>query len=677
MMMKIDNNSTSDANRTYFMNKKALRLVLDEPVLFVEDKPAMVRGEVIVHFSHDTTIQGPIELVFEAIQTFFPWSEIMVNRALGGPIESKLQVIELSLLPPNNRGIMPAGVQRFPFEFPIPPTLPPTLNITNRLAIYYRLTATLRKSNEGSSLVDWARRSMSKKKLTDISYLRLVRAIEATPARVMTPPLSASSSSASGASTRGNNNINNSMDVAPYNTLWSQYNNRLSLDEQHDRLMHSLGGRTTDNFSRSLNALTKEHGVRYKLSVDRTAIALGTSVGLEVVLQPTQVRTKVRSIYLSIDEKRTYKMKIPGHHSLSNAPAETRKNVESSKMLLKWAYGYPIPPEDDDLGLDLDFGYSSTSLSSSSSSSCDDDSKDAKKNFTRLGQQYSHNIKHCKTLRQLDQPFLRRPCERSPSQQQQHNQHSSSTLLGKNDTATASISALSAMKPSTTPVPELLDDDGLSSTSTSTGTKDHLLNLKFLDYPINLGEYFEGRFVLPVPPCNGILHASMDHDSISIQHWLRMVVVLEQEGGRMFEIALESPMHMLDCRLVADDERQTLLPPPPSYNADDNDRSIQSTVFWEQRQPITTMAQWGTCNRPCPCQIKQQYKSRGKSAEHSEKGKRLSDSMNSNSSNSNNNNNNSSSSSSSNNDRSTASNAYQLLQLQRIPAWGAPPLYGE
>lgn len=68
------NHPLSTTPRSQFSTKKALRLVLDEPVLFVEDKPAMVRGEVIVHFSHDTTIQGPIELAFEAIQTFYPWS---------------------------------------------------------------------------------------------------------------------------------------------------------------------------------------------------------------------------------------------------------------------------------------------------------------------------------------------------------------------------------------------------------------------------------------------------------------------------------------------------------------------------------------------------------------------------------------------------------------------------
>lgn len=67
-------NSSNSISSAQFPNKKSLRLVLDEPVLFVHDKPAMIRGEVIVHFLHDTPIQGPIELVFEAIQTFYPWS---------------------------------------------------------------------------------------------------------------------------------------------------------------------------------------------------------------------------------------------------------------------------------------------------------------------------------------------------------------------------------------------------------------------------------------------------------------------------------------------------------------------------------------------------------------------------------------------------------------------------
>jgi hypothetical protein len=33
----------------------------------------MIRGEVIVNFTKDTYVQGPIELLFEGIQRFYPW----------------------------------------------------------------------------------------------------------------------------------------------------------------------------------------------------------------------------------------------------------------------------------------------------------------------------------------------------------------------------------------------------------------------------------------------------------------------------------------------------------------------------------------------------------------------------------------------------------------------------
>ncbi|KAI8344650.1 hypothetical protein BC941DRAFT_366144 [Chlamydoabsidia padenii] len=610
------NNNQPHTFKSQFSTKKALRLVLDEPVLYVEDKPAMVRGEVIVHFSYDTTIQGPIELSFEAIQTFYPWAEIMVNRAIGGPIESKLQVIELSLLPPNTQGIMPAGTHRFPFEFPIPPTLPPTIKITNRLAIYYRLTATLRKAHEGTSLADWARRSVTKKKLTDVSHLRLVRAIEATPPRPMTPPPS-SPTETSFPSGTDNNRV-----VIPYQQdLWALYNNRLSLDEQHDQLVHSMGGRTTDNYSRPLDEMDKERGVRFKLSVDRTAVALGTSVGLEVVLQPTRVRTKIRSIYLCLEERRSYKMNIPGRHSsLSDSPAETRRHTETNKMKLKWAYAYPIPPGEGVVG-----------------------STDNKKNITLLGHQYSHDIRECFILRELDQPFYER--QQQPQQPQQQD--------GSQDKRYAATSILSAIKPS-------LATTGSEKKSSSSSPNAGLLDLKLLDHAIELGEYFEGRFVLPVPPCHGMLHPSMDHDSIKIQHWLRMVVILEQEGGNKFEISLQSPAHILDCRLVADDERQTILPPPPSYQLGDDDRSIPSSVFWEQRQPITTLAQWGTCRRPCPCQINQ-YKTKKAATQINRGG-------------GNNNNN--------NNHNGLDTRGHQQQQERPVvaglqPEWGPPPLYTE
>lgn len=55
--------------------REVLRVVLDEPRLYVEESlgSVMVRGEVIVNFSKDTQIQGPIELLFEGIQRFQTW----------------------------------------------------------------------------------------------------------------------------------------------------------------------------------------------------------------------------------------------------------------------------------------------------------------------------------------------------------------------------------------------------------------------------------------------------------------------------------------------------------------------------------------------------------------------------------------------------------------------------
>lgn len=56
-------------------HKDVLRVVLDQPQLYIEEtlNSAMVRGEVIVNFSKDTQIQGPIELVFEGIQRYQIW----------------------------------------------------------------------------------------------------------------------------------------------------------------------------------------------------------------------------------------------------------------------------------------------------------------------------------------------------------------------------------------------------------------------------------------------------------------------------------------------------------------------------------------------------------------------------------------------------------------------------
>lgn len=61
--------------KTNHQNDNVLRVVLDEPRLYLEESlgSVMVRGEVIVNFLKDTPIQGPIELLFEGIQKFETW----------------------------------------------------------------------------------------------------------------------------------------------------------------------------------------------------------------------------------------------------------------------------------------------------------------------------------------------------------------------------------------------------------------------------------------------------------------------------------------------------------------------------------------------------------------------------------------------------------------------------
>ncbi|OBZ81011.1 hypothetical protein A0J61_10940 [Choanephora cucurbitarum] len=134
-----------------------------------------------------------------------------------------------------------------------------------------------------------------------------------------------------------------------------------------------------------------------------------------------------------------------------------------------------------------------------------------------------------------------------------------------------------------------------------------MVNLKELNQPVKLGEYFGGRFVLPVPDCSNILHPSMTHASIKITHWMHLVVTIECNGVE-FDLNLETPARMLDCRLVAvDDEGQTVLPPPPSYVPGDSqsyhENNWSVSTFWEQREPITASSEWGSCI-PCPCEYR-------------------------------------------------------------------------
>ena len=62
----------------------ALSVVLDEPILFLGKSTGtrIIRGEVIVNFTKDTSIQGPITLVFKGIQTYYPWRGKVYYNAL-------------------------------------------------------------------------------------------------------------------------------------------------------------------------------------------------------------------------------------------------------------------------------------------------------------------------------------------------------------------------------------------------------------------------------------------------------------------------------------------------------------------------------------------------------------------------------------------------------------------
>ncbi|KAG0183367.1 hypothetical protein DFQ28_008859 [Apophysomyces sp. BC1034] len=481
-------------------NKKPLSLVLDEPVLYLEDTlgSVMVRGEVIANFTKDTSIQGPIEVLFEGIQRYNPWPEIMRNRPLGNPIETTLQATELSLLPPNSQGVIPAGIHRFPFEFPIPASLPTTISIPNRLDIFYRVTATIRRSQASEKQwIDWALRSVNKRKLTATAHLRLIHAIPSTV-------------------TAGDLDLLRQDPWDLHSQGPAQY--RLSLDEQHDRLAISLAGRSADNLDNSNTE--KTHGVRYRLNVDRTAIALGTRVGVDVMIEPTLSQAKIRSIKLVIAETVDYRMKVPGDHGVEG---ETRRTSEAAHMILKWAYGDP--------------GKSPTTKS-------------------YIHQRRSSDPYICSGYSKIDPPF------------------------------------------------QLYD---LGAGKESAAEEQHggqLINLKELDQSVNVGDYFGGRFLMPVPNCsNSLLHPSMECDAIKIRHWLQLKVAVEC-NNETFELSLESPMRILDCRLVADDERQTILPPPPSYSPMISSRPSSACYsFWEQRQYITMDSIWGSCHL-CPCQAK-------------------------------------------------------------------------
>lgn len=521
-------------------------------------------------------------------------SEIMDNRPFGKPIEIKFHVIELSLLPPNPQGMMPAGIQRFPFEFLLPGVLPVSISIPERLDIFYQLIATLRRSteetrsNSNSHWFDWARIG-KKSKLTATAGLRLVRAIDSTAS------IPASDVQLSEQATNPQQRRSSDSDSYQVGDFFPEEYTGLSLDEQYDRLAYSLAGRSVDNFCRPAHKVP--HGVRYKLGIDRTAIAIGTSLGIEIVLEPQQQDVKIRSILTKITENRHYTLKIPEDYGYSRGKPETRKDTETVAMILKWAYGYPV------------------------------DHEEASKCSKLLSKKY-HRIKKDDIIgTTLEEPS-------SPVHSVSKEKQALKDLFNTSTYATSKDQH------------QLSPEDEFSN---------ELQNLKELDEPVQVGERFEGCFVLPVPTCRHLLRPSMSYDSISITHWLELAVTLEQPDGKHLKVYLETPVRLLDCRLVAaDDERQTLLPPPPSYDGSVK-RLSASDTFWEQRLALTQDSLWGHCN-DCPCKARsQKNNSNAKTQQQQQQQHSLKSSS----------------------PKSSPTSSPSRPPLSASPEWGPPPSYSE
>lgn len=532
------------------------------------------------------------------------------------PIKTNLHRIELSLLPPNGQGMMPPGVQRFPFEFPIPGYLPTTLSIPGRLDIGYTVTATLRRSplggsdNHTSSWLDWTSFS-NKSTLTASVCLQVVRAIESIPSLLgvgflqqqqQQQELPVHFNQHASSASSSNNSSQNRMVLDRYFDLTRRgsvdnllmngdYNTSrpvsLSLDEQHDQLAYSMAGRSINNWNKPVKE--NEAGVRYELGIDRTAIAIGTSLGVHVHLEPQQQDIKIRSITARITETRDYTISVPSNNNSKGSTKDcVCKDTETLTMILKWAYGYPCDDSPrNSSGSDCDNGASKGKMAIQA----------AKQAITALSGKYRH------------------PCIVNNQEERDNT---------PNETQQVPLSDQEGYHS------DMLEKYPLSSSSppdqTDHITQGKLLNLKFLNEKVHVGEYFDGWFVMPVPSCEHMLRPTMAHNSVTISHWLYLDVVLDCSNDKKTrKLTLGTPMRLLDCRLTlgaSDDhtgDKQMILPPPPSYdeavcgsrnksNENNNDKNttvVNSDHFWIQRWPITQDSVWGTtCSTQCPCKAR-------------------------------------------------------------------------
>lgn len=569
----------------------------------------------------------------------------MRGSPTGSPIETKLQVIELSLLPPNTKGIMPAGIQRFPFEFPIPASLPTSVYIKERLEIFYQMSATLRRSSQADhhqhnesavnpiNWIDWARRNTTfKKKYTACSPLRIVRAMESIVSNGLPAPNANTLSTPElvqeeqeEAEPEAITTPTPQQDVLPWNRRGlDAYQG--TYDEQHDQLAFSFAGRSSGNLNQPIHTLNGVQGIRYKIGVDRTAIALGTSIGVELMIEPVCEDAVIKSVVLKVSESRRYAMKVPAGHTWDTKEPETKKTNECTTMVLKWAYGYKVEDEEDESRVH----------------------KQAKSSTTKKGERYlRQRVENSQYLAYFDPP--RPGCPEGK-------QFLNSTFDRSKKKCFGDSSLMHTQE---------------HESSSSAADRD-MLNLKELNQPVKVGEYFGGRFVVPVPDCSNLLHPSMDYESIKMSHWMQLVVTIEC-NGKAFDLLLDSPARILDCRLVADDECQTVLPPPPSYQPGDghlyHENNWSQSTFWEQREPITFVSGWGSCV-PCPCEYKKLKAMNAAAATAAAKKPLINTDINANAAKI-------ASISKNKNNNHTQSTATDSCPSSHLPEWGPPPCYSE
>ncbi|OAD07752.1 hypothetical protein MUCCIDRAFT_154749 [Mucor lusitanicus CBS 277.49] len=157
-----------------------------------------------------------------------------------------------------------------------------------------------------------------------------------------------------------------------------------------------------------------------------------------------------------------------------------------------------------------------------------------------------------------------------------------------------------------------------------------------------------------------------------MSHWMQLVVTIEC-NGKAFDLLLDSPARILDCRLVADDECQTVLPPPPSYQPGDghlyHENNWSQSTFWEQREPITFVSGWGSCV-PCPCEYKKLKAMNAAAATAAAKKPLINTDINANAAKI-------ASISKNKNNNHTQSTATDSCPSSHLPEWGPPPCYSE